>query len=89
MIKKAFFTLLFLCSIAQASNNCMEHSTHLATRYDNKTLHRVACACPCYRYKHANRNRCLNCRHVNLPDRTLAPVSIAFEQERAKSILGL
>lgn len=45
---------------------CMEKGRHGKTHdgYDYKTLHYVACSCPCKKYRHmARKNKCAKCGH--------------------------
>lgn len=84
MKKITILVLLTLVSVGHVycSIGCMDTSKHGLTQggYDNKTLHRVECSCPCQKQRHLLRKgKCFKCRHYVKLDAQAFDMNFLYE----------
>ncbi len=82
MKKNIVFTFSTIVIALDASIGCMDTSKHTNTNdgYDYKTLHYVACSCPCYKERHLNRKgKCFKCSHYVKQDSEEFDTSFLYE----------
>lgn len=88
-IKIYSIALLFFGNVA-AQIGCMDNSKHTYTKdgYDYKTLHPVACSCPCQTQRHlARKGKCFKCRHYFKDDAVAFDMSFLYT-ENNDSLFG-